>query len=157
MIYRFKSFSIVLLCLILISCSSNDQPSKEQILSQSITQIENRFEARSMSEIVEFISEDYQDEYGRTLRDIKRIIQIQILRHKTVYIFTSIGDVVWTDDKNVKVQIAAAMAGKPIESASLLTSVRADMINFTVDFVLEDDIYKVKSATWKWARPHDFL
>lgn len=150
---------IVFLCIIinLMSCSNDQAPTKEQILSQSINELESRFEARKLGDIVEYISEDYHDEHGRKLRDIKRAIQIQIMRHKTLYVFTSIGDVEWKNDQNVTVQIAAAMGGKPMQSASILTSVRADMVNFNVEFVLEEEIFKVKSATWKWARPHDFL
>jgi hypothetical protein len=72
-------------------------------------------------------------------------------------VFTSIGDFTWHDDQNVTVQIATALAGKPIESASFLTSIQADMINFNVDFILENEVYKVKSATWQWARPDDFF
>lgn len=149
---------ILLFCIFnLLSCSSNNSETKEQVLSQSITEIEKRFEARSLSDVAQYISDSYKDEQGRALRDIKRTVQIQIMRHKTLYVFTSIGESTWHDDKNVTVQIAAAMAGKPIDSASILTSIRADMINFNVNFVLEDEVFKVKSATWKWAKPHDFF
>ena len=141
----------------LISCSGEREASKEQVLSHSINQLEASFEARKLSDIVEYISEDYSDERGRNIKDIKRTIQLQLMRHKTLHVFTSIGDVQWKDDQNVTVQIAAAMGGKPMESASILTSVRADMVNFTVDFILEDEVYKVKSAIWRWARPSDFL
>ena len=141
----------------LMACSSEQAQTKEQILSQSVSALETRFESRKLGDIVEFISANYHDEQGRKQKDIKRIIQIQIMRHKTLYVFTSIGDVQWTDDQNVTIQIAAAMGGKPMESASILSSVRADMINFIVDFVLEDEVFKVKSASWKWARPGDFL
>lgn len=148
---------VLFLIINLWSCSSDKPLSKEQLLFNSIIEIEKRFEARKLGDIVEYISENYQDEQGRTLRDIKRTIQIQIMRHKTIYVFTSIGDVQWQDDGSVKVQIAAAMAGKQIESASILTSIRADMINFNVNFVLEDEVFKVKSVKWQWAKPHDFL
>jgi hypothetical protein len=141
----------------LVSCSSEKELTKDQLLSQSIAEIESRFEQRKLGLIVEYVSESYKDETGRTLKDIKRAIQIQLMRHKSLYVFSTIKDVQWSDDNNAKVEIAAAMGGKPIESASILTSVRADMIKFTVDFVLEDDVYKVKAATWSWAEPTDFL
>jgi hypothetical protein len=143
--------------LMLVSCSSEKVLSKDQLLSQSIAEIESRFEQRKLGLIVEYVSENYQDETGRTLKDIKRAIQIQLMRHKSLYVFSTIKDVQWSDDNNAKVEIAAAMGGKPIESASILTSVRADMIKFTVDFILEDAVYKVKAATWTWADPADFL
>ena len=149
--------SIMLLITNLIACSDEQVLTKEQVLLQSIEQLQLRFEARKLGKIVEYISEDYQDESGRKLRDIKRVIQLQLMRHKTLYVFTSITDIQWSDDNNATVKIAAAMGGQPMESASILTSVRADMIKFTVDFVLEEEVYKVKSAVWSWADPSDFL
>ena len=104
----------------LMACSSEQAQTKEQILSESVNALETRFETRKLGDIIEYISEDYQDEQGRKQKDIKRIIQLQIMRHKTLHVFTSIGDVQWMDDKNVTIQIAAAMGGKPMESASIL-------------------------------------
>lgn len=148
----------LLLCsIILASCSSTEQLSKEQRLRQSIAAIESHLEERKLSKIIEYVSENYQDEMGRKLRDIKRVIQIQIMRHKSLYVLSAIKNIQWADDSHVKVEIAAAIGGKPMKSVSILTSVRADMIKFTVDFILEDEVYKVKSATWQWADPSDFL
>jgi|GEM_PF-3416463 len=149
-------FSIIFFTITLINCSGTDELSKEQRLRQSITALENHFEERKLSKILEYVSEDYQDDQGRKIRDIRRVIQMQIMRHKSLYVFSAIKSVEWIDE-NAKVEIAAAMGGKPMESASILTSVRADMIKFSVDFVLEDDVYKVKGATWSWAVPSDFL
>ena len=103
------------------------------------------------------MSKDYQDDSGRKYDDVKRVIQLQLMRHKTVHIFSVIKDIQWADDSNATVQITAAMAGKPITDLSLLPTLRADMLNFTVDFVLEDEVYKIQSASWTWATPTDFL
>lgn len=145
--------------LVLTACSDEVKLSKEQLLLQSIEGLENRFEERKLGKIVEYVSESYHDETGRNLRDIKRAIQLQLMRHKTLYVFSTITDTQWHDESNkqVTVEITAAMAGKPIKSASILTSLRADMIKFTVDFILENEVYKVKSATWTWADPSDFM
>ena len=141
----------------LYSCSSEPELTKDQLLKQSIEQLEQRFEARKLGEIVEYVSQNYQDDYGRKYDDVKRVIQLQLMRHKTVHIFSVIKEIQWIDDANSTVQITAAMAGKPITDLSLLPTLRADMLNFTVQFVLEDEVYKVKSASWTWATPGDFL
>ena len=143
--------------LFLSACSDNEELNKEQLLRQAIEQLELRFEQRKLGLIIEYISDNYQDERGRGLKDIKRAIQMQLMRHKSLYVFSTIKSIEWSDDENARVQLAAAMAGKPIENVSLLKSIRADMINFTLDFSLEEDKFKVKSATWKWAVPTDFL
>ena len=152
-----KNLLISVTLLLIVACSSEQQLTKEQILLQSIDELENRFEERKLGRIIEYISENYLDQSGRKLGDIKRIIQLQLMRHKTLHVFSTVKEIVWTDDNNVNVTIATAMAGKPIKSASILTSIRADMVTFQVSFKLEDEIYKVQAATWKWARPTDFL
>ena len=103
------------------------------------------------------MSENYQDERGRKFRDIKRAIQLQLMRHKSLHIFSTVNDIQWTSDTHATVKITAAMAGKPIDSVSMLSAIRADMIKFTVEFRLEDEIYKVRSAVWVWASPADFF
>ncbi len=140
-----KTF-IILFLITLISCSSEQQLTKDQLLYQSITELENRFEERKLGRIVEYVSENYSDQSGRKIRDIKRAIQMQLMRHKSLHVFSVIKDIEWTGDELAKVEIAAAMGGAPMEDASILPKVRADMIKFTVEFVLEGEVYKVKSA-----------
>ena len=154
---KIKQIITISLFLILIGCSSEPELTKDQLLKQSIERLEQRFEARKLGEIVEYVSQNYQDDYGRKYDDVKRVIQLQLMRHKTVHIFSVIKDIQWADDSNATVQITAAMAGKPITDLSLLPTLRADMLNFTVDFVLENEVYKVQSASWTWANPADFL
>ncbi|MEZ5497758.1 MAG: hypothetical protein R3F25_13215 [Gammaproteobacteria bacterium] len=154
---KIKQIITISLFLILIGCSSEPELTKDQLLKQSIERLEQRFEARKLGEIVEYVSKDYQDDSGRKYDDVKRVIQLQLMRHKTVHIFSVIKDIQWADDSNATVQITAAMAGKPITDLSLLPTLRADMLSFTVDFVLEDEVYKIQSASWTWATPTDFL
>jgi len=152
-------FTILLIVLFLtvLSCSTEQKLTKEQLLRQSIKELEIRFEERKLGQIVEYVSVSYQDEQGRDLKDIKQVIQLQLMRHKSLYVFSSINEINWIDDSNADVQITTAMAGKPIKSASILTSIRADMVKFDVRFVLEGEIYKVQSVIWSWAEPSDFL
>ena len=152
-----KHTLLFILIALITACSPDVKHSKEQLLKQSIEQLETRFEQRSLSKISEYISENYKDEQGHKQKDIKRIIQMQLLRHKSLHVFSTINSVNWQDDNHATVEITAAMAGKPIESISVLTSIRADMIKFKVNFIRDQDLFKVQSASWTWARPSDFL
>jgi len=154
---KFRINILLIILIYLFGCSKNEEITKEQLLLQSIEQLELRFEARKLGDIIEYVSESYSDDSDRTLKDIKRAIQLQLMRHKSLHVFSTIKDIQWVNDNNATVKITAAMGGRPMESASILKSIRADMIKFTVDFVLEDEVYKVKSAVWTWAIPSDFL
>jgi hypothetical protein len=152
-----KYLSFLILFLLLSSCSSDPVLSKEQILRNSINEIETRFEARRLGDIVEYVSEDYKDENGRKLADVKRVIQLQLMRHKKLFIISKIGDIQWQGDEKAIVQITAAMTGQEVEDIGILPSIRADIVNFTVEFVKQEEVFKIKAATWTWAQPSDFL
>ncbi len=155
-----KNFTIPLilfLSLILCGCSNDEPLTKRQRLLQSVAEIEKGFEDRVLGDVLKYISQAYHDQSNREFEDIKKVIHIQMLRHKSLHVFSNVKDIQWTDDKHATVEIVAAMGAKPIESVNILTSIKADMAKFTVDFVLENDIYKVKSVQWSWAEPSDFL
>ncbi len=148
----------LLLMLMLLSACSEDKPlTKRQRLMQSIDQIEAAFEERVLGDVMQYISQDYQDERGRGHDDLKKAVQIQLIRNQSIHIFSVVKDIQWQEDQQATVELAAAMGGQPIESVNILTSIRADMAKFDVVFVLEEGLYKVKSAVWRWAEPSDFL
>ncbi len=152
-----KYLAYLLFFILLFACSSDPELSKHQILINSIIEIENRFEARKLGEIVEYVSEDYSDENGRKIKDVKRVIQLQLMRHKKLFIISKIGDIEWQGDDKAIVQITAAMTGQDVKDIGILPKIRADMVKFTVEFIKQDDIFIVQAATWTWAEPSDFL
>lgn len=156
--YKYATHTMLLILILWLSACSNDQPlTKKQRLLQSIQKIEQGFEARILSDILEYISENYQDDKIGDFENIKRAIHVQLLRNKSVHVFSIVKDIQWTDDHHAKVEIVAAMGAKPIDSVNILSSIKADMAKFEVDFVLEGEVYKVQSALWSWAEPSDFL
>ena len=156
MILDMKIIINLLLVALLVSCGSKEL-SKEQMLSDSIEQIESRMESRKLSDVAEFIDENYSDEQGRTLRDVKRVIQMQFMRHKTLFILSNVNQVEWTTENEAQVTITAALTGQDVNDVSLLKSIRADMVSFDVKFIRQDDKFVVSSARWQRAYPLDFL
>jgi hypothetical protein len=152
-----KSLYIVIILLVITACTNEPQLSKEQVLRNSINELELRFEARKLGDIIEYVSEDYSDENGRKLADVKRVIQLQLMRHKNLFILSKIGSIEWQGDEKATVQITAAMTGQDVKDVGVLSSIRADMIKFSVVFVKQDEVFKVLAATWTWAEPSDFL
>ena len=150
---RYYAFLIVL---ILCSCNG-EKLSKEQLLRQSIAEIESRFESRKLSQVVEYVDEGYADQQGRNLKDVKRVIQLQIMRHQTLFIVSQIKNIQWIGENQAQVEITAAMTGRDVKDVSLLKSIRADKVSFDVRFVRQNDKFVVSSAAWRHAYPADFL
>ena len=152
-----KITTLLFVVFVLGACSSDPQLSKQQVLRNSINEIELRFEARNLGDIIEYVSEDYSDENGRKLADVKRVIQLQLLRHKKLFIISKIGDIQWQGEQKAIVEITAALTAQDVKDVGILPKIRADMVKFTVEFVKIDELFKVQAATWTWAQPSDFL
>jgi len=137
-------------------CGSDPLP-KEKRLLNSIAAVETGAENRSLSEVMKYVSENYTDDKGWGYKDIQRMVQIQIMRYKNLYVLTDIKNIEWLSETEAKVKVSVAVAGKPIEDASLLKSIRADLITFEILMEAQDDIFVTRSATWDRGGLSDFL
>jgi hypothetical protein len=130
--------------------------SPEAMLRQSIDALQHAAEERSLSGFMAHISENYMDEGGRTRKDVRALAQLQFIRNPNIHTFKVVHDPTLTDDRNARVTVLAALAGRPIDGASALTGLRAELMRFDLDFVLEDS-WRITSARWSRAQPVDFL
>lgn len=130
---------------------------KEERLINSINGMVQAAEKRSLSQIMNYISNDYQDEKGWKYIDVKRVLQIQIMRYKSLYIFKDIKNIEWLSEKTAQLKINIAVAAKPIKEISLLKNIKADLITFIIIMEQKEDQYVVTSASWERAGVTDFL
>ena len=142
--------------LALSGCGGGPLP-KEQRLLNSVEAVKNAAEKRSLSEVMEYVSESYNDQNGWRYADIRRMVQIQILRYKRLYVLTDVKGIEWISDDEAKVKISVALAGRPIEDASLLKGISADIITFDLVMRAQDDIFVTQSALWTRGGFTDFL
>ena len=153
-VFSIRFFLIAAVSLTTVSC--NDKFSSEEQFQQTLSGIELAMESRDIGEFMEFIDESYKDKQSRSWKDIRRIVQLHVLRNKKLHIFRHVSQMNIIEDESAEIVIFVAVAGQPIDSVESLANIRAELMKFRVEFVYEDD-WKVISAEWGRADLSSFL
>ena len=144
----FKIWSSVFALALLSACSSEPVNDPETQVRDTLTQIEEAAEQRSLSGIMAHISDDYADHQGNNNKQIARLAQLQILRNQKINIFTLIREIN-IDNDVASVELSAAMAARDADLSVEANRLKADAVKFSILLKREDDAWKVHSVAWK--------
>ena len=136
------------------SCSNSDTP--ESVATDFINRCESIFEKRQLRNVKNLISERYQDPQGRSKEDISAIAAGYVFRNRNIHILSRLTSAVKNDDR-IEMTILAAIAAMPINDASALPGLNADMYWFDVSLVEEKREWLVLKVSWRQAMLDDFL
>ena len=149
---RFKktifSFALTLALILLSACSSDAPLSPEQQVKNVLEKIELAAEQRSLSGMMEWVSEHYQDHKGYTKQEIQRFAQMQFIARQNIHIFSVVRSLEITDGI-AAVEMSVAMAGRDIDLSNESNRLRADTIKFSIVLQAEDDDWLIRSVTWE--------
>lgn len=140
--------------LALSACDS--PPSSEQLFRQTLSDMETSIQQGDVSAFLEFIDESYTDSRGRTREDIRRIAQLHVLRNRNLHLYHHVTRLEFVEDESADVNVLVALAGQPVASPASLANIRAELMQFDVQFDF-DQQWKVVSASWSRAGIDDFL
>jgi len=140
--------ALFFLTLLFGGCASESDLSPEQQIRESLEAIEAGVEARSLSAIMEHISEDYQDHRGHTKKDVAAIMQLQIIRNQNINIFTRIKSIEITD-QIAAVELSSAMASRAIDLSVESNRLKADTARFSLVLKQEGKQWRIQSGSWQ--------
>lgn len=148
---------LLVILLAALSACSDDPYNPEQQVRDMISAGEETVEARSIKGVLDFISDNYQDNDGRRKQEIKQLIAGYILRNKSIHLLTRMQHVALNDDETrADVILYVGMAGVPVASVDQLVFTRADLYRFDLSLVLEEGDWRVARGSWHQARLEDF-
>ena len=139
-----------------ISACGDGAKSPADQLRADIDAIQRAAENRDIGEFMAFFSEEYDDEGGRGWKDVRALAQFQFLRNPQLHTFKVIQRLDMINDQRASVSILAALAGSPIEGASALSGMRAELMQFELEFEF-DEQWKIRKARWARAGVDSFL
>lgn len=142
-------------CLMLAGCGGDPSSPEEQI-QMTFDQIESAAEKREIGNLMDFVSESYLDEQSRTKKDVRAVVQLEFIRNPKIHVFKLLRDLTVSSDTTASANLLVAVAGRPIDNASALAGLRADLLRFELQLVDEGG-WKIRSADWQWADASDFL
>lgn len=145
----------VALLLLLSACGGPEQ-SPEAKIRDLVSRAEQAAEDHDLSVFKDSVAGDYQDNHGYNRQTVLRLIQGVLLRNQQIHLLSLVRDIDVTED-SARARVLVAMAGRPIESAGALLNVRAELMRFDVQLVLEGDEWLVRAVDWERAEAGDFM
>lgn len=145
--------------LALTGCTGDPPQAPEARLRQTIATMQAAAEARDMGELMTHVADDYHDQAQRDKRELRQIARFYFMRHRQPHILVRIKGIEWLNPEQTRarVHLLAATAGRVIDDPGLLSSMRADLIQFELLFHARNDTFVLQAADWQHAFPADFL
>ena len=142
-----KKHLIILMLLLLTSCSQTKEDSPEQQIRQVLANIEQGIEDRSLSAVMDNIDDNYNDHQGRTKKDLKRYLQLQILRNQNITIFSKIRSLE-VNQQLASIELSAASAARGVDLNIETNRLKADSHRASIVLTETNDGWKVTSSSW---------
>ncbi len=153
-----RYLAVIAFTLGLAACGKTPEPAESR-LRAVIDQMQQAAESRQVGRLMAHVSEQYRDESGRDKKALGQLARFYFMRHRQPHILVRIKGIQWLkpDRSQARVHLLAATAGQLVDDPGLLSSIRADLLQFDVVFVDSDDGFMLHSARWQRAWPEDFL
>jgi len=144
-----KKLSIIIGLFYLCAACSNDLDlSPEQEIRNTLSSIEEGIEQRSLSQVIDHISDDYNDHQGRKKQDIKRMTQLQILRNQKIHLFTRIKSIE-INEAYASVELSTAMTSRGVDLSIDKNRLKADSYKSSIVLKSTSGKWLVTSASWE--------
>lgn len=140
--------ALFLLSSLLSACSSEPDLSPELQVRDTLQAIEEGVEARSLSAIMQHVSDDYQDHRGQSKKDIARLMQLQIIRNQNINIFTRIKSIE-INGGTASVELSSAMAARALDLSIESNRLKADTAKFSLVLAQEGNHWRIQSGSWQ--------
>jgi len=143
--------------LVVVGCS-RDKTSPEQQVLRTIAQGLAAAERRSVDDLRDLVTDDFQDNHGHDRRRILGLLRIYFLQHQSIHLFAQTKSIRFPDPRTADAVIVVAMAGQPIETPEAAQRLRASIYRFEIRFVSEGSgPWKASRANWDYAQIGDFF
>ena len=153
----FLPITLLLTCTALLTACGEEKSSAETIIRQTIATGEQLAEERKISGLKELIADTYMDEKKLDKKMVLRLLQGYFLGHQNIHLFTYIKDIQLLDDSQAQVILYVAMTGKPVTDLDSLMNIRAELYQFELSMIKDDDNWLVNRASWRRALPAELL
>jgi len=134
--------------LFLGGCGVESELSEEDKVRATLTAIEIAAEARSLSAMIEHISDSYRDYEGNDYQKIKALLQLQLIKNQSINIFSKIRELEVSAD-SATVELSVAMASRGGDLSIEENRLRADTHRFSILLKREKEQWKIRSVSWQ--------
>ena len=131
---------------LLSACGAPDAP--ESQVRKALGQMETAVEARSTSDVLEWLSDSYQDVYGGTRQDASQYLRGYFIANQSIHLLTRVDSVEFPIPEEARVKLSVGMAGREA-AGSNDWNLAADLYDFNVTMKREEGGWKVTYVKWQ--------
>ena len=142
------SLIVSIIVALLSACGTSSPEDPETQVRSVLSLVEDAAEQRSLSGVMEHVSDNYLDHIGQDKKSIARLVQLQILRNQKINVFSLVRSVEITDDL-ASVELSAALSAREDDLSNTANRLRADAFKFSILLAREDEQWKIRSLSWK--------
>jgi hypothetical protein len=139
---------VIIIALTTVGCTDQQTLSDEDKIRATLNAMEIAAEERSLSSMIEHVSSSYRDFKGNDYKEIKGLLQLQLIRNQSINIFSNIRELDVIGD-SATVEMSVAMASRGVDLSSEANRLRADTHQFSILLVREKTNWKIQSVSWQ--------
>ncbi|MEJ2621424.1 MAG: hypothetical protein P8163_14505 [Candidatus Thiodiazotropha sp.] len=152
----FSFLSVLLLAHTIWGCS-DDPLSAEEQLRHTLREAETYIQARDLSSTLGFVHQDYRDNSGHDLPQLRAMLVGYFLRHKSIHILSKIERIEVDEGGRAQVLLYAGLAGSAEQREASLSQWRGDLLRLELTFQQQDGDWLLVQAEWRRATTQDFM
>ena len=136
-----------LAALVLMLAACGREPSPEDRVREVIAAAETAAEARDLSEVMELVSDRYADLRGQDKAAIRDVMRGFILINQSIHLVVRVDDIEFPGNDLASARVTVGMLGRQKARADDW-ALAADVYEFDVRLLHEDDEWRLVSAEW---------
>ena len=144
---NFPVFCLVWVVLLFQACSETANSPEDEI-RQFVESGVEAAENRDLDDLSDLIHGNYLDQKGNSKQRLGGLLRAYFFRHKNIYLFTKIEEIDLFAENQATVLLYVAMAGSVISDVDALATLRAQIYQFELELIKEDD-WSLQDASWR--------
>jgi len=143
----FRIFRLVWVVILLQACSGTAETPEDEIRAFIESGVEAA-ENRNLDSLNDLVHANYLDQKGYNRQRLSGLLRAYFFRHKDIYLFTKIEEIDLHAENEAMVRLYVAMAGSVISDVDALASLQAQIYQFELRLIKEDD-WLLHHASWR--------
>lgn len=139
-----RRFGLLFVCVLSLSaCGSADSP--ETQVRRAIDAMEKAAEARDVGDLMEFVADDFRDQYGQDRNQLRQYLMGYFIANQSIHLLTRIDELEIPSPDEALVRMTVGMAGREADAANAW-DLAADVQDFEIALRKEDGEWRVVYA-----------
>lgn len=145
-----RNYIAAVVCALACLAGCSDPESPEAQVRATLASIEEAAEARDVDGVMEHVSDQFRDAYGRSGAELANYVRGFFILNQSIHLLSRIDTIEFPTTEEARAKVTVGMVGREAAESNAW-DLAAEVRDFDVTFMREDGEWKVTHA--KWDRP----